>query len=87
MPMPPLPPDFGGLFAAIVWLVVLGLVFLAALAFFDFLKAHTSTNTSTGVNQSSQSNSPDLNRTMSELLEEVRKLRSEIEELRRELRE
>ena len=78
MPVPPFPPDFGGLFAAIVWLVVLGFVILAALAFFDYLKGHVSV-------QSNQST--DLNRTMTELLEEIRKLRGEIEELRRELKE
>ncbi len=71
MPIPPFP-DF---FAGFLWLIMVGVILLGALALFEYIKAQI------------QPSGVQSDRLMMELLEELRKLRSEIEELRRELKE
>ena len=79
--MPPPPPGMAALFDWIVWLVIIGLFVVGLLLLVKYISREF--NVSTGF---AAGREEELERTMRELLEEIRLLRREIEEFRRELR-
>lgn len=80
--MPPPPPGVADLFGWILWLILIGLFVAGLLAFIKYISRSLSIYN--GATVASQYD--ELEKTMKELLEEIRLLRKEIEALRRELR-